>query len=148
MDPSAPKGRKRSNAFQMLWRNALIIVLFVLLVVVAGYLTMDIYLYQQGNHLTPRRHAREVLSFIRSPDRLLSSASSTQGVQDWMTFDYVNKNFHLPSAYLRTALQIQDVRYPNMSIRRYARDSNQSFSSAVASVQAAVREYAPTSTRL
>ncbi len=41
-------------------------------------------------------------------------------IEDWMTFNYLNVVFKLPSGYLKTALSIQDSRYPDISIRQYA----------------------------
>jgi hypothetical protein len=41
-------------------------------------------------------------------------------IQSWMTFDYINKVFRLPTSYLESFLHISDSHYPNMLISQYA----------------------------
>ena len=43
-------------------------------------------------------------------------------VQTWMTFDYINHLFALPSTYLQTKLSLSDVHYPHMTLSQYARE--------------------------
>lgn len=45
-------------------------------------------------------------------------------IEPWMTFQYVNQIFELPEDYLFTELLIKDQRYPNLEIRRYAKENN------------------------
>jgi len=41
-------------------------------------------------------------------------------IHTWMTFDYLNVVFKLPTDYLKNKLSITDPRYPNIIINRYA----------------------------
>src|SRR5579871_1453718 len=52
------------------------------------------------------------------------TASDINIVRPWMTFDYVNKLFNIPSNYLATALTISDPYYPQVSIGAYAKNKN------------------------
>jgi len=45
--------------------------------------------------------------------------SDTNLIRPWMTFDYINQLFALPSDYLKITLNIQDSRYPNLSLSEY-----------------------------
>lgn len=65
------------------------------------------YQYHQGE-LRPQRIHREV--FTRSVS-----------IEGWMTFDYINKVYEIPSSYLQTHLSLTDIRYPYVSIDKYAR---------------------------
>ncbi|MDB5188547.1 MAG: hypothetical protein JWM92_145 [Candidatus Nomurabacteria bacterium] len=42
-------------------------------------------------------------------------------ITPWMTFDYLNLVFRLPSTYLQNTLAITDAQYPNVTINAYAR---------------------------
>jgi hypothetical protein len=46
--------------------------------------------------------------------------SEASVVRSWMTFDYINKIFGLPSDYLKTQLTISDLRYPRLTVATYA----------------------------
>jgi hypothetical protein len=62
-------------------------------------------------------------------------------IGDWMTFDYLDKAFRLPPAYLKTALSVTDARYPIVTIRHYARLRQISADSATVSVRDAIADY-------
>jgi len=46
---------------------------------------------------------------------------SVNNIMTWMTFDYINVIFKLGPNYLKNALMIDDNRYPNIRIDRYAK---------------------------
>jgi len=70
-------------------------------------------------------------------------------VQAWMTFDYVDQLFGVPSDYLQHQLSISDPNYPHITISGYARHNKLNVATFLAGVdQALVRYLAPaTSTR-
>ncbi len=41
-------------------------------------------------------------------------------IRPWMTFDYLNTVFKLPSDYFKNKLSITDFKYPNIRIDHYA----------------------------
>ncbi len=45
-------------------------------------------------------------------------------IQAWMTFDYVNVVYKLPTNYIKDILGINDPKYPNVRIDTYAKESN------------------------
>ena len=67
-------------------------------------------------------------------------------IEDWMTFNYLNHVFDLPPIYLENILQIQDVRYPNISIRQYAESRHLDDATFLAQVRAVLALPAATST--
>jgi hypothetical protein len=64
-------------------------------------------------------------------------------IESWMTFDYIDYTFSLPSSYLQTSLSISDPRYPRVTIEEYAEDAHVNLAATLAATQAAVRSYAP-----
>ena len=63
-------------------------------------------------------------------------------IETWMTFDYVNHLFNLPSSYLQTSLGITDPRYPRLTIREYLEhESPGETASSLVAVQNAVSSY-------
>jgi hypothetical protein len=45
-------------------------------------------------------------------------------IRPWMTFDYLNKFFALPSQYLQTQLSISDPHYPRITIAAYVKSAH------------------------
>ena len=48
-------------------------------------------------------------------------SNQINGINTWMTFDYINVVFKLPPDYLKDRLAITDPRYPNIRIDRCAK---------------------------
>lgn len=67
--------------------------------------------------------------------------SDTNTIRPWMTFDYVNRLFHLPPMYLKETLQIRDLNYPNISIRRYANTQEMISGMAIDRIANAIRTF-------
>ncbi len=62
-------------------------------------------------------------------------------IKPWMTFDYVNFLFRLPSGYLKDRLGITDPRYPNIRIDQYAKHHNINGLLFLQNVQQAITSY-------
>ncbi len=69
------------------------------------------------------------------------TASDISLIQGWMTFDYVNKIFGLPSNYFEMNLGITDASYPRETLFRYAERHRVNTAVFVNEVQGAVREF-------
>ena len=69
------------------------------------------------------------------------TAANASSTQSWMTFDYINRVFNLPAAYMKTTLDITDSRYPRLTISGFAKDSGLSDSAALSKVQDVIRAY-------
>lgn len=87
--------------------------------------------------LVPQHHPRDIAGFITRRN-LHVAISDPADIQDWMTFDFLDKTFGIPPSYLQGQFRIQDARYPNLSIRRYAALSGQSVTTTLANVKDAV----------
>ncbi len=69
------------------------------------------------------------------------TASDVVFIRPWMTFDYVDTLFHIPSSYLETQLPVNDARYPKITIGGYAKEENVNQATFTSDVQAAVAHY-------
>jgi hypothetical protein len=62
-------------------------------------------------------------------------------IQSWMTFNYINKVFKLPTNYLKNTLNISDSRYPNIPLEDYAEKAKIKTADFTTKVQDAVHSY-------
>lgn len=46
-----------------------------------------------------------------------------RNIEGWMTFGFLNRSFNLPNAYLKKALGVNDKKYPNITLDRWAKES-------------------------
>jgi hypothetical protein len=114
-------------------REALAGILVLIIAVSGGLLIRDIGSLGSRGLLTPRHHARDIL------DRTFMEKPAVDGIQDWMTFDYLNRIFHLAPDALKNALAVTDARYPRITIRRYAQDAHLDAAAALTRVKNSVR---------
>ena len=117
-------------------KYALIILGFLLLVLVVFF-----YLEYRSLRRAQIINARELFltGFIHDHGPL--GANEAVLIRSWMTFDYINKIFKLPPDYLKTQLQIKDVRYPLLSLSSYAKSGGINSVSFLNSVTSAVQSY-------
>jgi hypothetical protein len=123
-----------------------LILLFALTVVLLG---RSIVRDRMTGQLIVQHHARDIAGFVASRTAHHPAPTSTAAyIQPWMTFDYVNQVFGLPPTYLQDALDIQDARYPNVSIAHYAEIIGASEAAVLDEVTVTLRRAltAPTST--
>ena len=69
------------------------------------------------------------------------TAADVSSIQIWMTFNYIDRAFVLPPAYLQTNLNIIDSRFPNITIAEYAKDIGLPDAAALMKVQDAASTY-------
>lgn len=70
-------------------------------------------------------------------------------VRSWMTFDYINKLFGLPPAYLKSRLDISaSSSYPRMTLSGYAKNQQLDLATFVTNVQDAVRGFSTSTVML
>ncbi len=62
-------------------------------------------------------------------------------IEPWMTFNYINILFNLPSEYLRDSLAIDSERYPNLEIRRYAKEISIDQEALIENITLRIAEY-------
>lgn len=95
-----------------------VIALAFLLALLVGLLVLQYFWLQAQYHLNMSER-----QFLRS--RILEShaplpVSEANVIRSWMTFDYINRVFALPSGYLEKQLQVTDSRYPHLTLATYA----------------------------
>jgi hypothetical protein len=61
-------------------------------------------------------------------------------ISEWMTFDYINTVFGLPTDYLKDTLRIEDTKYPSLTLGKYARKTNIDITTFVTEVRKSVDE--------
>lgn len=62
-------------------------------------------------------------------------------IEPWMTFNYLNIVFELDTDYLKHYLNINDTRYPNISINMYARHYDLSSEDFLENIKQAITNY-------
>lgn len=88
-------------------------------------------------------HPHNPLGIIFSGSRVPYSESGTlniDSIETWMTFAYINFRFHLPPAYLKEKLSLEDKRYPEVPIGRYIKKNNLDPNIFLKQLKEAIRE--------
>ena len=120
----------------------LLVVIFLLSV---GLLELCSLLIQQNryvNHLDNILSTKSKLLFtVFQNKKGPATINDVVLIQNWMTFDYINHIFALPTDYLQTSLHITDTRYPRLTVTEYAEDIRVRSSEVLTELQGAVRLY-------
>jgi hypothetical protein len=122
-------------------RAALVVCLLVVLMLTA-LLVIQYRQLRAAEHL-PLHHS--LLMALHAKGSIQPSDAGL--IQPWMTFDYVNHVFVLPSDYLSHALSISDQRYPRVTIAQAAEDAHVDPADMLERVQTSVRASVSSSTR-
>lgn len=69
------------------------------------------------------------------------SASDIASIDSWMTFQYINVVFNLPTTYLSTNLPIVDSHYPNLTLSKYIKTKQLDKTVFINKVKQAVGDY-------
>ena len=67
-------------------------------------------------------------------------------IAPWMTFDYINKIFHIPKTFLEQSLKINDKKYPIITIGQYSKKIGTSTSILIKDMQDLIQTYSASST--
>lgn len=121
---------------------------YVLILSVAGLLTLCLLLVRENTHVARLEYLMETKSrsFVSALSQKKEPATIDKVIfiQRWMTFDYVNHLFALPPEYTQIQLGITDTRYPRLTLSEYASDAKLSQTEFLNNVQDAVRTYLTT----
>lgn len=112
----------------------------ILGVLVAFFLFLCFLLVRQYDRLARRELMNTLRSRISSLHRPLS-ASDASLIRSWMTFDYINTTFKIPSDIIKSSLSITDARYPRISLSKYAKTTGTTSAAFVSKVEDVVRNY-------
>ncbi|MDR3642690.1 MAG: hypothetical protein P4L74_03640 [Candidatus Doudnabacteria bacterium] len=111
---------------------------WLVLVVLVGILAVSLYLFV-GKFESLRLHGYIKSEFRRQ--RSLRQKISPDQISGWMTFRYVNLVFGLPPSYLQSSLDINDARYPNISLDTLAKEQKLTSAAIVGKTVAAVKNF-------
>lgn len=112
-------------------KTSLILSVLILLSFIAGAFWLD---RQHDRHQNDMRNTHWVYSVEPAT------------VEGWMTFNYLNETFALPTSYLQDTLQIEDPRYPYISITQYTKNRNLNAEDFLGRVRTTLHTYMATST--
>ena len=130
--------------FKKYWLWPLLSALFALIVILIGWKTLE------SKRLTAWPTKYLAAEQWRLPQEIAAlrtrtlTVSDLSAIQYWMTFDYLNKIFNLPSDYLQSTLNISDNRYPFLTLAHYSREERLNSAILLKEVQAAISHYLTT----
>ena len=120
--------------FHIDWIRAAIVSLIILLVAMLLWFASDVHnLYKQGV-------IRPAISRVSRRQHMAPTIVPAQ-IQGWMTFNYINYVFNLPSQYLLLDLNISNPKYLNLSLDDYSKDAKIKDTTFIQSVKDAVSAY-------
>jgi hypothetical protein len=109
------------------------------LAILVGILALTLYYFV--SNLETLRSRGYISGHIRRQPR--AQEISPEQIRGWMTFRYINLVFNMPPAYLQSALNIKDSRYPNLSLDSLARQQKISSAELVGKTAGAVKSFHP-----
>ena len=116
-------------------------ILLILLIIIAILVVVIVEQYYRR----PTRRTHFISSYVAWINQKKAhaplTASDIKIVRSWMTFDYINKLFNLPSDYLKSQLNIADARYPKITLSGYAKSQNVSANTFILNVENAMQNY-------
>jgi hypothetical protein len=113
-------------------RNIIVVALLILCAVELHALARDTKEARLNEDLRASRDGHHML------DRQKPEVAD---IDTWMTFEYINTVFKLPTEYLKNTLGIVDTQYPKIHIGKYARENHIDPSLVLENVKAAVAKY-------
>ncbi len=115
---------------------ASIAILVAILVYLAFLLAMQ-YRYLAREQLVHGKHV-QIANFRKQHVLTIKDLSL---IESWMTFDYITVAFKVPATVLKESLNIDDSRFPRITIFRYARSHGLNESEFTLRVMEAVGKY-------
>lgn len=94
--------------------------------------------------LTYRSFRRQVPPSPESVRSFHRRPLAVGNIEGWMTFGFINRSFNLPPKYLKDALGVTDPKYPNVTLNRWAKESEASAADLLEEVRLLVRNYKST----
>lgn len=114
-----------------------IIVLSVVIVVLFVFFIRQYVALRRADIISTRELRLSAIVKNHGP----ATANEVSFIRSWMTFDYINTLFNIPSDYLKTHFSITDTRYPKLSISEYAGDGHLNRSVITNEIMVAIRGY-------
>ncbi|MDD5769655.1 MAG: hypothetical protein PHE25_01700 [Candidatus Gracilibacteria bacterium] len=96
-------------------KNHLSYLLILILILLIIFFSVGLFRNIHKNNIFTQR--KNLLDFLGNHK---TNISDVNYVESWMTFRYINTIFKLPEDYLKDKLNINDKKYPNIPLERYA----------------------------
>jgi len=118
-----------------------VLVVAVIIIGVLAWIYAGFRIYQLRNHgRLPWQ------SYLSNHHRRPVGVADIAYISPWMTFDYITKIFKLPPTYLQQNLQINDPKYPLITLSQYAKKTNTNTGLLITNTQNVVKKYLASST--
>ena len=109
--------------------------------VFCGIILFTLYSIEANLDTTASLGSLAPQNFLRHPSLRRRPAMTPASISSWMTFEYLNLVFKIPSPYLKNALQITDAHYPRLTIKNFAAGKKISLVIALTEVKATVTAF-------
>lgn len=120
----------------------------VILLIVLSVLVVFLFFAYRSLRRAEILNSRAALHLAAGRHRVPLWSGDVGVIQSWMTFDYVNYLFALPSSTLKNGLGITNPHYPHITLQAYAGDDIDT-AKVISEVQNTIRNYdAASSTNL
>ncbi len=119
-----------------------VVLLAVLALAIRGFVFSFEQSYFEGDLHKPQVPVRTQPK-VAAPDTEQKAVKqvTVESIQSWMTFDYINVVYKLPTNYMKDILGINNAKYPNIRIDAYAKQSNIDTDLLVTTVRTYVKQY-------
>lgn len=95
-----------------------VILLIVLIIIFSFFLIKGIWTIRRQWIMNQHKITQQFFSNHKT------SISDVNYIENWMTFHYINHIFSVPENYFKDKLNIDDKKYPNIPLWRYAKSKN------------------------
>lgn len=120
---------------KIIWEKVILSVLLVVLIGMCAVLIVNLLTFRRTYNGSYRLLISERLH--HGP----LTATDVNLIRSWMTFDYINHIFGLPSSYLQSSMHISESAYPNLTVSSYAKAEDIPATAALDELVAAVRSH-------
>ncbi len=110
-------------------------------IVLAGVMTAVVLLSVIFFSLGPRLAGHSFFKNFHPHRFIFGKDFGEDAVRGWMTFAYINKTFGLPSEFLKTSLNINSNKYPNLTVSAWTKQTAQNEREVLAEIQTLIRNY-------
>ena len=124
-----PINKKRAEELFLILSITILIIIFSFLLIKDIQSAHQIRIAQKNNAFYKQKNTKQI------------AATDVDYIQSWMTFHYINTIFAIPENYLNNNLKINDNHYPNLTIKKYAKNNNLNEQSALATLKQSVRDF-------
>ena len=128
-----PEERDHEGTYLRYIILALLIALVVLLVIFG----LQYHALRRAQIMSDRASLRTMLMGRHGP----LGAGEVSIIQSWMTFDYIEHLFAVPSTTIKAGMNITDTHYPHLTLGSYAKGTGTSTAATINTIQVIIQRY-------